>query len=67
MKVNLSQQDCSNVRVALLVAAKQQEVDENVMKVLLMLSDKFIYKEDKQKEKPSIPKGIINRKEVKKG
>ena len=41
MKINLNDQECQNVRVALRSLMKAPEVNELAMKQLLVLSDKF--------------------------
>jgi len=50
MKIELSKADCQNVKAAILVACKTPTVDENSMRVLLMLSDKFSWKEETKEE-----------------
>lgn len=45
MIVELTKEDCHNVRLALRITMKQAEVTEDAMKQLLMLSDKFIFVE----------------------
>jgi len=54
MKIELNEQECHNVRVALRKTMKQPELNEESMKNLLMLSDKFIVK-------PVIKKKIISK------
>ena len=41
MKIELNEQECHNIKVALRVLIKQPEVNEETMKTLLILSDKF--------------------------
>lgn len=45
MKIELTQEECHNVRVALRAFMKDSNVNENGMKQLLTLSDKFIHKD----------------------
>ena len=52
MNIELTQEEMQNVRVCLVRVAKLPEFDEQVMKYLLMLSDKF--KEPKTGEKESV-------------
>ena len=49
MNIFLTQQDCQNVKVALLIAMKQQSVDENAMATLLQLSQKFNWTDNQPK------------------
>jgi hypothetical protein len=42
MTIELTSQEAQNVRVALRVTMKQIDVDEDGMKTLLILSDKFV-------------------------
>ena len=51
MKIELSKDECKNVRVALLSLAKSPQVNEEGMKMLLILSDKFTVKEVVEKKK----------------
>ncbi len=51
MKIELSKDECKNVRVALLSLAKSSQVNEEGMKMLLILSDKFTVKEVVEKKK----------------
>lgn len=44
MKIELNEQEAHNVRVALRSLIKSPDIDENGMKVLLLLSDKFVEK-----------------------
>ena len=50
MKIELTQQDCQNVRVALTLLAKAPHTSAEEMKVALILSDKFTLKEDVKPE-----------------
>ena len=43
MKITLTEQECQNVRVAIRALVKQPELNEDAMKQLLALSDKFVY------------------------
>lgn len=45
MKIELTKEDCQNVRVALTLLAKSPQTNSEEMKVALILSDKFIFKE----------------------
>lgn len=47
MKLELTKVDCDNVRVALRLLSKQPQVDEEAMKQILVLSDKFAVKPKK--------------------
>ena len=51
MRIELSPDECKNVRVALLSLAKSSQVNEEGMKMLLNLSDKFVVKEEKPERK----------------
>lgn len=51
MNVNLSQEECQNVKVALLSLAKQPSTNEQGMAMLLMLARKFEWVEEKSEEK----------------
>ena len=51
MQINLSKEECQNVKVALLSMAKSSQVNEIGMKMLLNLSDKFTVKEEVIPEK----------------
>lgn len=51
MKLELNDQECNNVKVALLQLAKSPQVNEEGMKVLLVLSDKFTVAEPKSEKK----------------
>lgn len=55
VKVELTSEEAKNVRVALIRMAKTPEIDENGMKILLMLSDKFVLSE-KQDVIDEVPK-----------
>jgi hypothetical protein len=49
VKIELTKEDCQNVRVALTLLAKSPQTSVDEMKVALILSDKFVFKEeDKQ-------------------
>jgi len=50
MKIELNDNECKNVKVALLSMAKSQQVNEEGMKMLLNLSDKFVVKEEVEKK-----------------
>jgi len=50
MKIELSKEECQNVKVALLSLAKSSQVNEDGMKMLLILSDKFTVKEVVEKK-----------------
>ena len=49
MKVELTKEECSNVRQSLILTSKRSEVDSNDMKILLILSDKFNWIENPSK------------------
>jgi len=51
MNINLNDQECQNVKVALMSLAKSSQVNEDGMKMLLNLSDKFVVKEEKPEKK----------------
>jgi len=51
MNINLNDQECQNVKVALMSLAKSSQVNEEGMKMLLNLSDKFVVKEEKPEKK----------------
>lgn len=51
MIIELSPEECQNVRVAIRALIKSPQLDENAMKQLLVLSDKFVVKEEKKEEK----------------
>lgn len=52
MTIELTEQEASNIKVALLQLAKSPQVNEEGMKVLLVLSDKFsVVEEPKREEK----------------
>ena len=51
MRIELNDQECQNVKVALLSLAKSPQVNEDGMKMLLNLSDKFTVKEVVEKKK----------------
>ena len=51
MRIELNDQECQNVKVALLSMAKSSQVNEDGMKMLLNLSDKFVVKEEVEKKK----------------
>ncbi len=54
MKIELNEQECHNIRVALRILIKSPETSEQGMKELLVLSDKFLPKQPKivKTEKP---------------
>ena len=43
MIVEVTEQDCSNVKLALFSLSKSEKVNEEGMKTLLILSDKFTF------------------------
>lgn len=45
MKIELTKEEATNIRVALRITMKMSDVNEEAMKQLLMLSDKFIWKD----------------------
>lgn len=45
MKIELTKKECQNVTVALISLSKAPDVNVNVMKVLINLSDKFVWVE----------------------
>ena len=45
MNITLTKEECHNVKAALVMTAKRSDVDENAMKMLLVLSDKFTFAE----------------------
>jgi len=51
MQIKLIKEECQNVKVALLSLAKSPQVNEDGMKMLLNLSDKFVVKEEKTEKK----------------
>ena len=51
MQIKLIKEECQNVKVALLSLAKSPQVNEDGMKMLLNLSDKFTVKEEKPEKK----------------
>ena len=51
MNINLNDQECQNVKTSLLSLAKSSQVNEEGMKMLLNLSDKFVVKEEKPEKK----------------
>jgi len=51
MRIELNDQECQNVKVALMSLAKSSQVNEEGMKMLLNLSDKFVVKEEKPEKK----------------
>jgi len=55
MKIELSKDECKNVRVALLSLAKSSQVNEEGMKMLLNLSDKFVVKEEVNQKADKLP------------
>lgn len=57
MQVELNQQECQNVKVALILAAKQQGVGENEMATFLMLSQKFNWVDNPPKTAKEEKKG----------
>jgi hypothetical protein len=59
MKVELTKDDCFNVKSALLIAAKRPEVNEQGMTALLVLSNKFLWREENKK--PIKEKAYIKR------
>ena len=50
MNVQLTPQEANNVYVALVSLAKSSSIDAEAMKILLVLSDKFLEKEEAPKE-----------------
>lgn len=50
MQIELNQQECKNIKIALLSTAKQASVGENEMASLLMLARKFNWVEVEKKE-----------------
>ena len=55
IKTELTPDECKNVRVALLSLAKSQQVNEEGMKMLLNLSDKFVVKEEVNQKADKLP------------
>ena len=51
MKVEVSKEEAGNIRLALMQLAKSPQVDEQAMKILLMLSEKFTLPEVVKVEK----------------
>jgi len=51
MQINLNEDEMNNVKLALLQLAKSPQVNEEGMKVLLVLSDKFTVKEEVKEKK----------------
>ena len=51
MKVEITENEAKNIQTALMVTAKQPNVDVSVMKILLGLSDKFAIKSSSEKDK----------------
>ena len=49
MNVELRKDEAQNVKVALLLTAKRPEVEEAAMETLLMLAQKFTWKEEEPK------------------
>ena len=45
MKIELNKAEASNIKIALVQLAKSSQVDIQAMKVLLVLSDKFVFPE----------------------
>ena len=56
MKVELNEQECHNIRVGLRSLMKMAETNEESMKVLLVLSDKFVIQQPKVVKSDSKPK-----------
>lgn len=52
MIVDLTPREAGNVRVAIRALTKTPEIDENGMKTLLVLSDKFVEKPVVEKKLP---------------
>ena len=52
IKVELTENDAANVRIALLALAKSPNINENGMKTLLVLLDKFVVKEEEDVTPP---------------
>lgn len=50
MKIELTQAECQNVTVALISLSKTPNAVIEAMKTLLILSDKFIWKEEVKEE-----------------
>ncbi len=48
MQIELNEQECHNIKVALRVLIKQPEANEETMKTLLILSDKFSPRQPKR-------------------
>ena len=46
MKIEITEQEANNVKVALIQLAKSPQISEDGMKILLVLSDKFTVKEE---------------------
>ncbi len=49
MKVELTKEECFNIQQSLVLTSKRPEADANAMKVLLILSDKFNWKDNPPK------------------
>ena len=52
MNIELTNTECQNVKGSLLVMAKRSDVNEDGMKMLLLLADKFNTPEEKPEKKP---------------
>lgn len=48
-KVELTPAECQNIKTALIMTAKRPDVNENTMKALLILAEKFDQKPNKDK------------------
>jgi len=51
MNIELNDTECQNVKASLLSLAKSSQVNEDGMKMLLVLSDKFTVKKEKPEKK----------------
>lgn len=69
MKITLTQQECNNVKVCLLMGAKRPETNETEMSALLMLARKFNWvdnpPEEAKEEVEEKAKQVENKNETK--